>query len=367
MAGQASGGQQLTPNRNVFAPAGISSGAGIGFGDRWGANGGGITPVGGGVTGQTGYDKSVAVTLSDGETATNYETNAQLGVIPPTGISGTVASLLHFNDGNGSTTFTDSSIPSNTWTAGGTNGTATESTTQTLFGQGSLFISGTNAFINTPYTSGSSLDLTQVQNWTIDMWVFPTPTTITNATNNGQSTVFDFSAQFTTMLRLDMAGSGKMQVQGFGATGTWNGISLVAAAALTTSAWNHVVVQRSGNQVYLGVNGVLLGGAGGVITGNAAAIGANQFAYIGASNNSNVQNTAWDGGYITEHRIVSGQALFGTGTSYTVPASPSGNPTSGNLPVPPPATLTALSQRSNGALSNLTLDKTLPTGNSNAG
>lgn len=55
----------LTPNSNVVAPAGIG-------GDLWGANGGGITPVGGGVTGQTGYSKPVKVTVSDGERAANY-------------------------------------------------------------------------------------------------------------------------------------------------------------------------------------------------------------------------------------------------------------------------------------------------------
>lgn len=64
MAGQATGGQKLTPNRNVSAPAGIG-------GSLWGANGGGITPIGGGVSGQTGWDAPVAQTASDGETATN--------------------------------------------------------------------------------------------------------------------------------------------------------------------------------------------------------------------------------------------------------------------------------------------------------
>jgi hypothetical protein len=68
MAGQASGGQQLTPNRNVNAPAGFG-------GDLWGAYGGGITPVGGGVTGDQGWDAPIAKTLSDGETATNFELN----------------------------------------------------------------------------------------------------------------------------------------------------------------------------------------------------------------------------------------------------------------------------------------------------
>jgi hypothetical protein len=65
MAGQASGGQKLTPNPNVNAPA-------TAFGELWGANGGGITPIGGGATDQTGYVKPVAITPSDCETAVNY-------------------------------------------------------------------------------------------------------------------------------------------------------------------------------------------------------------------------------------------------------------------------------------------------------
>jgi hypothetical protein len=65
MAGQASGGQQLTPNNNVTAVAGMG-------GDVWGAFGGGAVPIGGGVSGQTGFGKPISATLSDGETATNY-------------------------------------------------------------------------------------------------------------------------------------------------------------------------------------------------------------------------------------------------------------------------------------------------------
>lgn len=68
MAGQASGGQTLTPNPNVYAPGGIG-------GDRWGANGGGITPIGNGVTGPSGWDERVAATASDGQTAENLELN----------------------------------------------------------------------------------------------------------------------------------------------------------------------------------------------------------------------------------------------------------------------------------------------------
>lgn len=66
MAGGPSGGQTLTPNPNVNAPAGIG-------GDKWGANGGGIVPIGNGVTGTKGWDERVAATISDGQTCGNLE------------------------------------------------------------------------------------------------------------------------------------------------------------------------------------------------------------------------------------------------------------------------------------------------------
>jgi hypothetical protein len=66
VAGQASGGQLLTPNPNVTAVAGIG-------GSLWGANGGGIIPIGGNVSGQTGWDERVAPAQGRGQTAANYE------------------------------------------------------------------------------------------------------------------------------------------------------------------------------------------------------------------------------------------------------------------------------------------------------
>jgi|HubBroStandDraft_4_1064222.scaffolds.fasta_scaffold41948_8 hypothetical protein len=70
MAGQVTGGQTLTPNPNVNAPAGIG-------GSLWGANGGGITPV--------GVGKTIMGTLSDGETAANYQAS------PPASINASEA------------------------------------------------------------------------------------------------------------------------------------------------------------------------------------------------------------------------------------------------------------------------------------
>lgn len=57
MAGSISPGQVLTPNPNVYAPAGMG-------GSVWGANGGDQNPMGG--------SKPIAATVSDGETASNY-------------------------------------------------------------------------------------------------------------------------------------------------------------------------------------------------------------------------------------------------------------------------------------------------------
>lgn len=66
MTGSVSGGQKLTPNPNINAPAGRGDG-------RWGANGGGITPIGGGTSGQTGWDTPEGEALSRGITATTYQ------------------------------------------------------------------------------------------------------------------------------------------------------------------------------------------------------------------------------------------------------------------------------------------------------
>lgn len=78
MAGQASGGQKLKPNQNVNAPAGLG-------GDKWGANGGGITAIGNGVAGIQGWDAPVKATLSDSETADNFQAPAAVQALQGTG------------------------------------------------------------------------------------------------------------------------------------------------------------------------------------------------------------------------------------------------------------------------------------------
>ncbi|MGH6878558.1 MAG: hypothetical protein ACREHV_14445 [Rhizomicrobium sp.] len=83
MAGGASGGQKVTPDPNVFAPGGTR-------GFRWGANGGGQDPIGGGVTGDTGWDERVAPAQSRGQTVENYEQSP----IPVTVVGAPTQSVL---------------------------------------------------------------------------------------------------------------------------------------------------------------------------------------------------------------------------------------------------------------------------------
>lgn len=65
----APGGQQFSPNPNVNAPAGRG-------GAKWGANGGGITPIGGGVSGQQGWDTPVIEALSRDEDNASFILNS---------------------------------------------------------------------------------------------------------------------------------------------------------------------------------------------------------------------------------------------------------------------------------------------------
>lgn len=106
MTGQASGGQKLTPNPNVTATAGQG-------GNKWGANGGGIGPIGGGVAGQTGWDERVAPAQSRAQTAENY----QLSPIP---VSNKGAPMLTALTQQGTAALAGTSVDGNL-AAGGSN------------------------------------------------------------------------------------------------------------------------------------------------------------------------------------------------------------------------------------------------------
>jgi hypothetical protein len=232
-------------------------------------------------------------------------------------------SLLHFEDG--ANTFVDSASSPLTWTAGGSNGTATESTAQYKFGTASANFSGYNCFLTTPNNVGSPLDLATGQtDFTIDMWVYPTTFTWPSGS---LGTICDLTAGFTTLFRLYIGNSGRLNAQFSGANG-WGTLSHPTALALNT--WTHVALTRSTSSGYtnpdimtLYVNGVPQAETGnGGSTAFPALPGSGGLAYLGASYNSNVQGTGFYQGYIDEFRVAKYSIWQGAFTPPTAPSDP---------------------------------------------
>jgi len=170
-----------------------------------------------------------------------------------TGWNPVVESLLHFEDGNGSTTFTDSGTNPSTWTA---VGSGAESTTQAKFGTGSMAFkpnatSSSGSGAAAPFSTGSNLDIFSGNgDFTVEFWVWPT--------SGGM-------AGGNTMSLLDYgfinSGSYGFWVWHNGAqvsvywSGSGGNINL-GGTNLTASSWNHIAVVRDNDTLRLFVNGV---------------------------------------------------------------------------------------------------------------
>jgi len=189
--------------------------------------------------------------------------------------------LLHFNGGNGSTAFVDSSSNNTVITQ---NGNVTTSTTQSKFGGSSAYFNG-NSFLSFPVGNNFILS----NDFTVEFWVYPTISFPTSdyvlwfGLSSGAGDYFgvkngNYVAQF--------GGTGEM---------FWSGSPSI-------NAWTHIALVRSGSTVTLYVNGTSLGN----YTKSTPWLN---------SPSSNVQIGAFASqffttGYIDEFRITKGQALY---------------------------------------------------------
>jgi len=219
--------------------------------------------------------------------------------------------LLHFDDGNGSTAFTD--VYSHTFTA---NASAAESTAQAKFGSGSLAITGASGqCITTPdatdirFTSGD---------FTIEFWLYFTDVNpfvyrgVMGKCSGGAQGAAPSNAKGAFMFFNDINTS-IVHVRSSTSGTAWD--VDISSAALGTGGWHAVAYTRHGTTFTLWIDGVSAGTAivSGALTEDATALA------IGADHTGDAGSVLH--GYIDEVRITKGTARY---TSNYTPIGPFG-------------------------------------------
>ena len=182
------------------------------------------------------------------------------------------------------------------------NSSVTVSTTQKKFGNSSLYFSGrtadggSNSYLsfaaNSDFGFGSG-------DWTVETWFYKT------------TPLASLDVLFDNRVGLGGAGgyvSGVALYVQAGVVKTGNNAERLAGATIATGVWNHLMISRSGNNIYLGVNGTVVSTAFSTTLHSAPQL------YIG---NSVVSEYA--GGYMDDYRVTKGFARYTA--NYTVPAA----------------------------------------------
>lgn len=236
-------------------------------------------------------DSFDALTYVDTAGATNLDSGTA-GVLKPStaGLDAFVTALLHVDGSNGSTTITDSALSSPpTWTA--TSGAALD-TSQSKFGASSCLFDGSNDYVvgngGAPFGFGTG-------DFAIDFWVrFNSLTGTQNLYDGrpGSNGAYPLIQKDVTTHFLSYIANGGTQI-----TGT---------TALTTGAWHHVALTRTGTSTRLFLNGVQEGSTYSDSTNYANPVGS--YPNIGRQYN----NTTFLNGWLDEVRISKGAARWTT-------------------------------------------------------
>ena len=158
------------------------------------------------------------------------------------GFDSYVKALLHMNGSDGSTTFTDET--GKTWTA---NGNAQIDTAQSKFGGASGLFDGTGDYITT--ADSADFDVGS-GDFTVDFW-------FRKNTNGTFQPVFGQSNSSATGTTISIYGymsltSNKIAIYGY--TGSTLK-SLESSSTVTDTSWHHYAAVRSGNTLYLFLDG----------------------------------------------------------------------------------------------------------------
>ena len=179
------------------------------------------------------------------------------------------------------------------------NSSVTVSTTQKKFGNSSLYFSGrtadggSNSYLsfaaNSDFGFGSG-------DWTVETWFYKT------------TPLASLDVLFDNRVGAGTNVSGVALYVQAGVVKTGNNAERLAGATIATGVWNHLMISRSGNNIYLGVNGTVVSAAFSTTLHSAPQL------YIG---NSVVSEYA--GGYMDDYRVTKGFARYTA--NYTVPAA----------------------------------------------
>ena len=203
-----------------------------------------------------------------------------------------VSLLLHGEGSNGSTDITDSSSFANVITA---SGNAAISTAQSKFGGSSIYFDGSGDFVTSP--TSANLNIFTSGDFTLECWVYANSFTTSPyivSTTRGASPWYGRCA-------LQITSSGTINFYTVGDSGSGAVVSSTSSA-ISTGAWNHIAVSRSGSTTRIFVNGVV--GFTGAI-GTTSTLSQRLELGAAAFNNSN-----YFSGYIDDLRITKGVARY---------------------------------------------------------
>ena len=220
-------------------------------------------------------------------------------------VSPSAGILLNFNGSNNGTTFTHSGTSSPTITR---IGSVVTSTTQVKYGSASGYFPGANNCLD--IASDPTFNLGG-NDFCVEMWIYPT--------------VLDGN---TTLLRIGQSNATSAMLFGH-STGlgcyvssngsSWNIINNQSLSGVTTNAWHHVALSRSGSTWRGFVNGAVVF----TVTSSSSVYSVLTNARLGAANSGGAFAFT---GYIDDFKVTNGAAVY---TSAFTPAGAEAKATSG--------------------------------------
>lgn len=215
-----------------------------------------------------------------------------------------VVSLLHFDEGDGSTSLVDQ-VSSNVWSRTGTS--VVESATQKKFGASSLYNPGTSVSDRFSCPSSVNLNLSGAD-VTVECWVYPT------ALRSTWNTIVckDYISGSVYWSYVFALFNGKIRWSVGNGVNTVYHYEVDGVTSVPLNTWSFITAVQKGASVYLFLNGVL------DKTAAAGTVGSNSRPVVLATLND--PGATQFSGYIDDLRITKGIGRYTT--NFTPPTAP---------------------------------------------